>query len=815
MALVKVDGFEWYVTAMVASGNEFSNFYGLESFNTNYTSFSGDAHHRWLNVSSYSGYASNSLWTSVPAASEYCVAFHFYQNTYTSKSSQKLITFYAGNSTSKPQVTVRATQCLLEWGMGDYTRVGWLNVNRLVKPFVWHSFVFRVKCHPTAGFIEAYMNGSLYGSVTNINTDSQLTGEISLIRIWEPYNDCSLDNLVIWNSIEDGSMWSGLAGGALVNPIHVRGFAPGVKLPDEPDRSVVFLAKMDGANASQQIADYGVLARRLVPAGAVKNSVIQSKWGGQSVAFDGNSCAYLPTADGFNFGAGALTVESWVWWNALPSLASPQTLFAKSVDAPNREWAIYSDSSTALKVRHGVRGQTPTMYEFPVAALTVNQWVHVLVSRDSSGVWRAFLNGTPSASTYTDAINLDSDPTITQIMVGGLVVNGAVTSGFNGYMDDMRATNGLARATGAFSVPVTAFDTTDANWSKVVMLLNGVGDVNSSVIWDGSDRVSYLSVSGEARLNTSTYWWGASSCIMDGVTGRVQSRIHPGLDMGSRDFTLEIWVQFFQFSAVNTYVPLLAKWGDGIDKSWSWRLTGATTLTFVVTADGTAITTVTATVPVTAIGKWIHGAVVRSGSTIILVWDGQVVGAGAFVGAINPTPSIPIAIGAESGANANRLAGAVSECRLLDGVTGYAGAVGVSIKRPAPFPPPAAGTVPATTAELAKDTTNDATFVGLGWSGKTSYYSLVTTTNVPLASWAVATNARCLAVGCTVRSTPAGVNPNFSQIVLKAGVVKTTLTSGVQDTTFKTWRFLAAVDGGNQPWTADKIQSLIVGVGRI
>jgi hypothetical protein len=172
-----------------------------------------------------------------------------------------------------------------------------------------------------------------------------------------------------------------------------------------------------------------------------RTSEAQSKWiGKQSLYFDGtNYMTYVPLN---NFGTGDFTVEAWVY----PSNAAAQWYV---VDARN------SDQTT-----NWVFGQYPAagrlswwngtawVVATTTQVTTTSAWNHIMYTR-ASGVGRVYCNGAQVA-TAADATNYSVIPTSS--FVGAAYNN---TSNFNGYIDDLRITTGIARATGlTYTVPV-------------------------------------------------------------------------------------------------------------------------------------------------------------------------------------------------------------------------------------------------------------------------------------------------------------------------------------------------------------------------
>ena len=609
MALVRADGFEWYTTASFADG-EFGLSYVVENINNSYSEFNGDKSSRNLMISRYSGYSAASFYFNVPSANEYFVSFTVSthpQNV--TKSSGKLVTFCGGTTTAKPQVTFKFVQNLLQWGTGDYTKVGWLNPNRILVGASWLTCVFRVKCHPTEGFIEVYVNGSLYGSAYNINTDPQNTGEISLIRIWQPYIYTYVDELVVWNTIQDGTVFTDLAGGQLVSTVFIRSYVPSVKLPDELDRNILLLLRMEGANNSTLIPDYGAFGKQLLPMGLVKNTDIQSKWGGTSTYFDGNSSCYIEGCDNFNFGVGALTIEGWVYWSVLPSAEAPQILFCRTNigDPIDQEFYFYSDSSSTFKIMYGARGIVETVYSFTVASMNVATWYHVALTRDVGGVWRCFLNGTVSANTHTDAVLLSSNTDL------------------------------------------------DHYYNNVALLLHFDGANDSTTFVDSSMLPKTVTPYGNTKISTTQFKFGGTSGYFDGSGDYLQL---PPILLGTVDFTIEFWIYATGVPNANQVVFTLENYPNtsGIFVRY------ISTLIAVVCGSSDIITT-----PF-SLNQWFHFAIVRFNGMLNLYKDG--VGATPVSFTNNLTDAI-FYIGRPSDINSYNMTGYIDELRITKGIARY------------------------------------------------------------------------------------------------------------------------------------------------
>ena len=177
-------------------------------------------------------------------------------------------------------------------------------------------------------------------------------------------------------------------------------------------------------------------------AGNAGISTAQSKWGGSSVYFDGSG-DYLSASDstGLTFGTGDFTVECWINTSTTAPVYQGilDTRTADSVVMPCMV-LVYGAPTWWVSGAARITGST----------LTTGVWYHLAICR-SSGTTKMYLNGTQTGSTYSDSNNYtsSSSPEI------GALFN--LTGYFNGYIDDLRITKGVARYTSNFSVPTEAF----------------------------------------------------------------------------------------------------------------------------------------------------------------------------------------------------------------------------------------------------------------------------------------------------------------------------------------------------------------------
>lgn len=208
---------------------------------------------------------------------------------------------------------------------------------------------------------------------------------------------------------------------------------------------VVLLLHMDGAEGSVAFADSSPSPKALTVYGGAKISTAESKFGGASAYFDGAG-GYLAVANqsDFAFGTQDFTIE---WWSFRTATKSDALIFSTSVDggANGGYWIDFEGNHLAM---YGpALGRIIRADEVGTADGVWNHWA---VTRSGTTV-RAFKNGGLLA-TASNATSLIA----TNARVGGTETFGGYDGWFNGYIDDLRITRGVARYTTNFTPPTAA-----------------------------------------------------------------------------------------------------------------------------------------------------------------------------------------------------------------------------------------------------------------------------------------------------------------------------------------------------------------------
>jgi len=222
-------------------------------------------------------------------------------------------------------------------------------------------------------------------------------------------------------------------------------------IPVDPDfGSVSLLLHGDGANGSTTITDSSPSPKAVTVFGNAQISTAQSKFGGASITFDGNGdYLELPAAPDFAFGTGNFTVETWVYissYHPTQGYALIDTIpvggFGNRANA--FVWVITTSGKLDVFSDSSFRGLSTSI-------VPLSQWVHLALVRNGT-TWQYYINGVKDGTEYT----YSQDLSLAQGALIGRLGDSAAYF-FNGYIDDVRITKGVARYTSNFTPPTAPF----------------------------------------------------------------------------------------------------------------------------------------------------------------------------------------------------------------------------------------------------------------------------------------------------------------------------------------------------------------------
>jgi hypothetical protein len=200
---------------------------------------------------------------------------------------------------------------------------------------------------------------------------------------------------------------------------------------DQDYRNVSLLLHGDGANGSTTIVDNSPTPKTVTAVGNAQISTAQSKFGGSSIAFDGNGDYLQVTIEAL--GVSDYTIEAWLYY------AASATKRVLQVTGNQNNIEQFTDGR--IRFFDG-----SSVYDTAASTAPSNTWYHFAFSRSGS-TGRLFVNGQQALS-FSTSVNA----------TGGLWWIGGITNNhWQGYMDDFRLTKGVARYTSNFTPPTAPF----------------------------------------------------------------------------------------------------------------------------------------------------------------------------------------------------------------------------------------------------------------------------------------------------------------------------------------------------------------------
>jgi len=179
--------------------------------------------------------------------------------------------------------------------------------------------------------------------------------------------------------------------------------------------------------------------------GDAKVNTAIKKYGTGSMYFDGTGDYLVTPSTAVNTLAGDFTVEMWIYRSA-----GNNFFFTLGDSVGSTGFDVYIGNTGAnLRVFSGnsvVIDNALSSINFPTST-----WTHIALVR-SSGSVRMYVAGMQAGSAWSSTAVFSG-----KVYVGAEFYNGSITGTCNGYMDDVRVTNGIARYVTNFTPPTAAF----------------------------------------------------------------------------------------------------------------------------------------------------------------------------------------------------------------------------------------------------------------------------------------------------------------------------------------------------------------------
>jgi hypothetical protein len=207
----------------------------------------------------------------------------------------------------------------------------------------------------------------------------------------------------------------------------------------------------DGTDGSTSFPDASIFPKTITVNGSAQVDTAQSKFGGASMLFTAASSDWLASVNNadYDFYTTDWTVDFWIRRNG----SQPDFTGIISGDNGTTGWEIhwgYAAGSSTNKIRFVYSG---TQYGVSTTTLSDLTWYHVSVGREGNNI-KIYINGTLESTVSCSGVTFNSGGA--GICIGKLRIG---TNGyyFNGWIDELRITKGLARWTANFTSPTSAY----------------------------------------------------------------------------------------------------------------------------------------------------------------------------------------------------------------------------------------------------------------------------------------------------------------------------------------------------------------------
>lgn len=378
------------------------------------------------------------------------------------------------------------------------------------------------------------------------------------------------------------------------------------------------------------------------------------KFGAGCGTFDGNGDRVAFTNAILALGTGDYTIEFWIKPRGVPS-GSQDYLFGNTTGSPFIDIRYQTTGSLVMQTGE---------FSYPgvsASALTVGAWQHVAFVR-ASGSTRGYLNGVAGPSSATDTTNY----TMTTLYVGAANTNDSFS--FDGEIDDLRITKGVARYTGNFNIPTAAFpDALETVWDpadpRTVLSLHAEDTDDSSCY-----QPKTVTLAGSAAVSTTEKKFDtASFSVANAGTSTANGVVitdHMDFDFGTGDFTIEMWA----YRSSNTYYGTLFYFTEAAEFSLLVApTTGNIVLNYRSSGGTQANISTGVTFPLTT---WQHVVVQRRGTNFEFYLDGVLGNTTAITGGASSTVNSTgdFYLGRTNASSALTWAGYIDEVRVTKGV---------------------------------------------------------------------------------------------------------------------------------------------------
>jgi hypothetical protein len=385
------------------------------------------------------------------------------------------------------------------------------------------------------------------------------------------------------------------------------------------DQYTKLLLHGDGTNGSTTFTDSEILAKTVTRYGNAQISTAQSKFGGASMLFDGDtdSVGVSDSAD-FDVGSGDFTIDFW-WRRGVIQLDEHICGQCDAAGTPASTSVLMMIASNELRL--SVCSSTTTYSANSSGFSTdTSTWNHIAGVRNGNTL-SIYLNGTSVGSTSVAGVTVNNSSNRWSIGTIGEYSN--VLYSLHGYIDEFRFSKGIARWTANFTPPTQSYALPGIDsYTKLALHMDGAD--SSTTFTDSCAVPKTVTRYGDAQIKTAQSKFGGASGYFDGTGDVVGTSDSEDFNVGSEDFTVDFWSYPTAFG--NFYMFGQA---DSVPNSSSVSFEATTGVTgivyFYIFYSGGSYYLATSSL-LQELNTWSHWAFIRGGTSIKIYKNGALAG---------------------------------------------------------------------------------------------------------------------------------------------------------------------------------------------
>jgi len=281
------------------------------------------------------------------------------------------------------------------------------------------------------------------------------------------------------------------------------------------------------------------------------------------------------------------------------------------------------------------------------------------------------ISAVSTSGSYSQVLTCTGSPAM--VTENNATATFTASPGYSGYSNAVDWTDAALNSLSTSGNVVTIGSGID---SDTLLMLHCDGEDGSTTFTDSSSTGHAVTANGNAQIGTSSKKFGTGSGLFDGTGDYLSISDSDGVadywHMGTGNFTIDAWIKFdtdpaswatplqyvcSQYNAATDYAGLYVYgWGAG-EIYVGFKVYDANVQNVNASSHITGIQTNT----------WYHIAAVKSGTNLLLFWNGEYLGASAFAAAPNndwPDLAGNLEVGALTAGN--YFEGAIDEFRFSD-----------------------------------------------------------------------------------------------------------------------------------------------------